>query len=776
MIDTLDNMRATQPADPGTPSDPDDGNGARRLDTFGGVFTPSILTILGVVLYLLVPWTVGNLGLGGAMLVIVLSHVISLSTGLSVSSIATNRTVGAGGAYYMISRSLGAPAGAAVGIPLFCAQALSVAFYAVGFSESIVHLLPADLGHPVLNIFLDPRVGAGLSALILCFIAMKSAEAAIKVQYFVMAAIGLSLVAIFVGGISKSPAEIEWFMSEQTRSSLPKTHSFSEVFAVFFPAVTGIMAGVSMSGDLKDPRKSLPKGTLLAIGVGFVVYMIVPVFIAMNFSPAELLDPNHTVDGKPAYVGEYALFVHAGFLKPLVYLGLWGATLSSAVGSILAAPRTLQALATDGLAPKILAKGHGPANEPLIGMWVTFVLAMLGVLLGSLDAIATLLTIFFLATYGITNLACGLELWAANPSFRPTFRVSHWISLSGAAACFYVMSIIDLGSMAAAACICVCIYIFVQRRSLNTTYGDARHGLWSALARTALHHLSKTDYHDQNWRPNLLIFGGPAQRRRYLLEMGASVVQERGITSYIEMLNGEVNELAPIRKEKAKDLVELSGDYPNVFFRVDIVPDVYRGVVTTTQSYGIGSLEANTVMLGWPNKSERAAAYFQMLKELVQLENTVMAVNYDERRRFGRRREIHIWWGGFQANGGMMLLITYLIRAHHRWQNATVKVLTVVGSEEDRVLALAGLGRVLKSARLEAEPVVILRQGEAIEELMSNYSRRADLAILGLRLPENEMDSVSLFDHYNSLLSNLPTTVLVHSGGAFNAAPVLFDS
>jgi solute carrier family 12 sodium/potassium/chloride transporter 2 len=531
------------------------------------------------------------------------------------------------------------------------------------------------------------------------------------------------------------------------------------------------MAGVSMSGDLKDARRSLPLGTLYAIGAGFIIYMGLALLLGMNFSVQTL-----AADTSPAKgIQNYVLFDNA-LAKPLVFLGLWGATLSSAVGSILAAPRTLQALAVDGAAPRFLAKGSGPTNEPVIGLWVTFGLAVLGVTLGSLDAIAQVLTIFFLATYGITNLACGLEIWAANPSFRPTFRISAWVPLFGAGACFYVMSIINLAATAAAGCICLIIYTIVQRRSLNTTFGDARHGLWSALVRTALKRLHQSDYHDQNWRPNLLIFGGSTERRNYLLEMGGSVVQEQGITSYIQMLQGSVEELAPVRREKQVALNQAQGDYPNVFFRVDIVPDVYRGIVTTAQSYGIGSLAANTVMLGWPKKSERADRYFATLRELVQLENTLMIVNYDEERRYGERKEIHIWWRGLQANGGIMLLLAYLITADLRWRGAKVKVLTVVQSEDDKLVAQAGLARVFESARLNAEPVVLMSNGLPVNDLMAQYSRHADLAILGLRLPNKEDDAKQLFEHYNSLLTSLPSTVLVHSGGAFKAAPVLFDN
>ena len=193
----------------------------KRFGYFGGVFTPSILTILGVIMYLRFGWVVGNAGLGGAILIVVISHVLSLTTALSVSSIATNRTVGTGGAYFMISRSLGGPAGAAIGIPLFLGQALSVAFYVVGFTEALVAIVPEAAQHFTTI--------ASAALVLLTLVSLKSAEAALKIQYVIMAAIALSLVSIFLRGSENPPEEVTWFNSEGA--------GFATVFAVFFPAV-----------------------------------------------------------------------------------------------------------------------------------------------------------------------------------------------------------------------------------------------------------------------------------------------------------------------------------------------------------------------------------------------------------------------------------------------------------------------------------------------------------------------------------------------------------
>ena len=468
-----------------------------RFNWFSGVFTPSILTVLGVVMYLLLGFTTGSVGLGMMLIIVVITHMITGATALSVSSIATNRTVGTGGAYFMISRSLGPSVGSAVGIPLFLAQALSVTFYVVGFAEAFHQLLPEI-----------PIVVTGSAInLVVLGLAYWNADLAIKAQYFVMAAIGLSLLSFFTGTTGDFPVSIEWFNQDGA--------SFVEVFAVFFPAATGIMAGVSMSGDLQNPRKDIPKGIMLVVATSLLVYVAFPVWLSLNFSNDDLVNNLEAV-------------FDIASIPVLIYVGVFGATLSSALGSILSAPRTLQALATDGHVPRFFARGYGNDNEPRMGTILTFVLAQLGVLVGSLEAIAPVLTMFFLATYGAINMASGLETWAANPSFRPTFRVPAPISLAAAVACFYVMSIINLPAMLLAAVVLVGLFAFTQRRTLDSAFGDARHGIWSALVLAGLRNVHTGKEHPVNWRPNLVVMGGDIGERQHLLQISSALVQSRG--------------------------------------------------------------------------------------------------------------------------------------------------------------------------------------------------------------------------------------------------------
>ncbi len=717
----------------------------RRFGAFSGVFTPSVLTILGVIMYLRLGWATGQVGLLGILGIVLLSHVITIATGLSIASLATSRTVGVGGAYNIISRSLGAPAGAAIGIPLFLAQALSVTFYIVGFTESLRPIFPN----------MDERVVGSAVLVLLVVISGKSADLAIKAQYVILAAIALSLVSLFLGSGSNPPDRITWLVSDGV--------GFTAVFAVFFPAVTGIMAGVGMSGDLRNPKTDLPRGTLAAITVGMIVYLILPVWFSMNAGPGELQD-NTDIAWRIAAI------------PALIFIGVWGATISSAVGSVLTAPRTLQALAGDGLAPAALGRGSGPANEPRIALALTFALAETGILLGNLDVIAPILTMFFLATYGLTNLACGLEKWAASPGFRPAFVVPAGVSLLGSLACFYVMSIINLPAMLIALFFCGVIFVFTGRRDLGTTYGDARHGIWSALVRSALLKLRQASFHPGNWRPNLVILGGNPEKRPWLLHLGSALVQERGIVTYFLLLTGKVRDRATKRLAITRELeLEFRDVHPNVFFRVDVVPDVYPGIVQVAQSYGVGSFEANTIMLGWPSQPRNRRGYVQMLRELLHLDRSLLLVHSDPDRGLGDRQTIHIWWGGLPGNGGLMLLLAHLLLADPEWRDAKVTLITVVDTEEQRRQASQSKERIIEDARIDAKTEVLLREGRPIAQIMAETSGEADLTIMGIGLPSTDDQADAFFERMNRMLAGMPTTLLVRSARTFRGEPVLFE-
>lgn len=385
----------------------------KGLNTLEGVYVPTLLTILGVIMYLRLGWVVGNVGLWGALLIIVLAHVITVTTTLAMSSMLTNIKIGAGGAYAIISRSLGMEMGGAIGIPLYFSQAISVAFYIAGFSELWVTFFPS---HSI--ILVGVIVWAVLTAL-----SIISTRLAFRVQYFILAAVILSIISFLIGpSLNDGPMVLSGTMSEA---------SFWATFAIFFPAVTGILTGATMSGDLANPGKSIIKGTFAAVVTGFVIYIFLAVWFARQ-APQNLLLSDTMI-----------IFKLARF-DFLIIAGVMGAVLSSALSTLVSAPRTLAALAEDRVIPfgpffsKKTKKG-----EPLHAILLSSLISLIVIVLGNLNSLAVLLTMFFLTTYLMINLVVLIEQGTGISSFRPTMAMSIFVPLVGTVGCFSVMLLIN---------------------------------------------------------------------------------------------------------------------------------------------------------------------------------------------------------------------------------------------------------------------------------------------------------------------------------------------
>ncbi len=703
------------------------------LGTFGGVFTPSILTILGVIMYLRFGWVVGNVGLTGTFLIVTLSTMITFLTALSIAAIATDQRVRIGGAYYMISRSLGIEAGGSVGIPLFLAQGLSVALYTVGFAESVVGVFP----------FLNVRAVGLVTTLAVAGLALTSAHAAIRAQYVTMGAIALSLLSLFLGTpVESTPAELALAASHDPAP-------FWVVFAVFFPAVTGIMAGVNMSGDLQNPGRSIPRGTFSAILVGYGVYMAIPVFMVWRGETGALIsDP--LVMRRIAFWGDAIL------------LGVWGATLSSAVGSILGAPRVLQALARDGILPRSLhwlGNGSGPQDAPRAGTLVTLGLALVAVWFGNLNIIAPVLTMFFLTTYGVLNISAGIEKLIQSPSFRPLFKV-HWsLSLLGAAGCFGVMFLINPVATVVAVLVVLAMFLLLERQGLEAAWGDVRMGIWLALTRAGLLRLKK-QVDPRNWRPHLLVLSGAPMKRWHLLELASSITHNRGILNVATVLGTPSVSLERKRALESGIRDFLSKRGIESLVRVVSADDPFAGSEVLVETYGLGTLVPNTILLGDNLDPDHRARYCRMVERFYFARKNVIIVREDELRGYGDRRTIDIWWGGLQGNGALMLILAYLLQSSIRWQRARVRLKMVVPSEDAAREARKNLEVMAERTRTGAEPHVLVSNGKHFFDILEDSSSDADLVLMGIARPEE-----GGFEEYYAALRDrtdgLPSTLFV---------------
>lgn len=701
------------------------GKQGYSFGTFKGVFTPSVLTILGVVMYLRFGWVLGSVGLPATLLIVTIATLITFLTGLSLSALATNMKVGGGGAYYIISRSLGLEAGAAIGVPLFFAQAFGIAFYVSGFTEAVV----ANLG-PLLPVWMTAQVIAVSTLILLTVLATISADLAMKVQFLIFAMIIASLGSFFAGAsVSGVSGDV----------LIPKGTGFWAVFAVFFPAVTGIEAGIAMSGDLKNPARALPLGTLGAVGVGYLIYMTIPVLLHQNVADTGLLlNPN--------ILRSVARW---GFL---IVAGVFAASLSSALGALLGAPRTLQALANDRILPRFIGRGFGKEQaDPRIATVLSFGVALAAVLLGNLNMIAPILSMFFLTSYGLLNLSAGLEGLIESPSWRPRFKVHFGISLAGAAGCFVVMLMINVGATLIAILVAALVYTLVKRRRLNAHWGDMRYGILTLLARFAIERLNKLKPDERTWQPNILALSGSPASRWHLVQMAHSLAMQSSALTVASILPVE-----DWSAEKVKSMEETVRDYLNkreidALVKIFPSPDMLTGAKALVRAYGYGPLTPNTILLGDTERRSSFEGFAELIQLVYRTNRNLIMIRESEHEGAKEADTIDVWWGGNESNIGLILTLAYQIRKSPAWRESKLVVKMIVETEEEREAATLRLTTFLEEQRIPADAEILIKRLPSVFDIIRQSSADAGLVFMGMR-PPGEDESVEAYSRYYSTL------------------------
>jgi len=714
-----------------------------KFGTFSGVFTPSILTILGVIMYLRLPYIIGEAGLLYTLGIIVVAHIISVTTGLSVSTIATDKKVKAGGTYYMISRSLGLPIGGTLGLALFVGLSFSVSLYLIGFSESL--LAAANIEPDIDKI----RITGTIALLCVTILTFISTSLAMKTQYFIMAAIVLSLISIFIGAKGH-----EFHVDSPLLLNPLSTVAPIVLFGIFFPAVTGFEAGVSMSGDLEDPKKSIPRGTILAIVVGLLVYIVLACFFAF------------TVDGE-ALRSDPNVLTKISRYGWLVTIGILGATLSSALGSILGAPRILQATATDKISPKFFSKGYGATNEPRNALLITFIIAEAGILIGELNVIARIVSIFFITTYGFLNLSCAFEGWTS-ADFRPSFKAPVWVSLIGAIACFLVMIKLDIVATIGASVILGLLFLFLKRRELTLQSGDAWSGVWASLVKSGLEKLSKEKLEVRNWRPNVIMFCGGENERPHLAELGMAIIGKLGILSSFELIQSD----KPLLVKQSVD-ISPEQEEKKYFHHKYECRNVYEGMSEITRIYGFSGIEPNTVLMGWSLKTKRKEEFLQLIRGVHKNDFNSIFLSYDEEKKFGENKSIDIWWGGSGRNLSLAINLLRHLTSSPLWKEAMIRLLVINpdNTQEERVYR--SIERIVGQFRVDLKIKIINNGIDQLtdREIIEQESDLTDLTIIGIS--EHEYDTIEKsYDKISFLADKLRTTMFINASSVFDEVDI----
>ncbi|ELS00947.1 amino acid transporter [Xenococcus sp. PCC 7305] len=688
----------------------------KLYNSFEGVFKPTLLTILGAIMYLRVGWVVGNAGLLGGMLIILAALSITFATGLSLSSIASNTRLEAGGPYAMIAKALGLEVGGAIGIPLFLSQAFAVAMYIFGFREGWLRIFPQ---HPALIVDLSVF-------LLVLAIASISARLAFRIQYLVMALVIISLVSIFASPNFWTSQQPLVLIGEFPGSAAQEGISFWGVFAVFFPAVTGIMSGVNMSGELQNSRKNIPIGTLSAIGVSSIVYLALCWWASRVDSPAEL-------------VKNYTIMIDQAFWKPAVLAGLLAATFSAALSSIVGAPRILVALARDEVIPQGRWIGKLGANgEPRRGIFLTSLFVLAALMIRDLNAIASLITMFFLITYATLNLVVLLESQLGLMNFRPTFKIPQLIPLYGFASCLFAMLVIDARFSFIAIAIVLFIYFQLVKKPDNPRVtGDVRSGIFEAIAQWAAKKVIEIDINNfRAWRPILLV---PIEDSSQLLgqfRLLLDISQPEGSIQLLGLAQ------SPSVRDFAHRLQKLAAAFRrrSIFttFSILKVTTYIDGILAVLQSSQNTFFRPNILCLKAPKLPTDWEVMQPLLAEAQQLEIGIMLLGLHPLAGMGRVEVINLWLtpqlGEIPLSeklkkGNLNLTMLMALRLYRSWQGS-LNLITVVNSNEEVPMARQYIEELRDLCRIPNQATTFVLVGEFNSCII--HAPQSDMDFIGL--------------------------------------------
>uniref|UniRef100_A0A8C4DLF7 Solute carrier family 12 member 6 n=1 Tax=Dicentrarchus labrax TaxID=13489 RepID=A0A8C4DLF7_DICLA len=769
-----------------------------QMGTFMGVYLPCLQNIFGVILFLRLTWVVGSAGVLQGLCIVFICCCCTMLTAISMSAIATNGVVPAGGAYFMISRSLGPEFGGAVGLCFYLGTTFAGAMYILGAIEILLMYIapkaaifeskhPEGEGAAMLN---NMRVYGSICLLLMSLLVFVGVKYVNKLASIFLACVIVSIVSIYVGALVSAfrPPSVqvekttylwkrfcqgtelnascdEYFNSNNfskieaipglasgiisenlwsaylskgdvvekgsLHSSLvshpASTHqpyvfadittSFTLLVGIFFPSVTGIMAGSNRSGDLKDAQRSIPIGTILAILTTSIVYLSSVVLFGACIDGVVLRDKfGDSVKGN-LVVGTLA------WPTPwVIVIGSFFSTCGAGLQSLTGAPRLLQAIAKDNIIPFLRVFGHGKANgEPTWAMLLTALIAELGILIASLDLVAPILTMFFLMCYLFVNLACALQTLLRSPNWRPRFSYYHWtLSFLGMTICLALMFISSWYYAIVAMVIASMIYKYIEYHGAEKEWGDGIRGLSLSAARYALLRLEEGPPHTKNWRPQVLVllkldedahvksprlltFASQLKAGKGLTIVG-TVVSGNFLQSYGEALAAEQTLKHLMDKERVKG-----------FYQCIVAQKPREGISHMIQSSGLGGMKPNTVVMGWPHawrQSEDPQAWKTFINTVRVTTAAHLALLVPKNiSLFPSNSEpctegyIDVWW--IVHDGGMLMLLPFLLRQHKVWRKCGMRIFTVAQMEDNSIQMKKDLATFLYHLRIEAEVEVV---------------------------------------------------------------------
>lgn len=715
------------------------------------VFFTAISTILGAILFLRFGFAIGTLGFWGVFFLIIIGHLVTIPTALALSEIATNKRVEGGGEYFIISRSFGLNIGSTIGITLYLAQAISIAFYIIAFTEAFTFFF--DFIYSIFGINMPQQfISVPSMVLLALLIIKKGANMGVKTLYIICGILFLSLFLFFLGG-TKTP-DIATVVANNAFDNfkLKNFDNFFIVFAICFPAFTGMTAGVGLSGELKNPGRSIPIGTIAGTLIGMIVYFCVAFKLSTSATTADLLS-NQLIMSKIAIGGAF-----------IVPIGLAAATASSALGSALVAPRTLQALAKDKIFPSkkinnFFIKEREKDGEPINASIFTCALALIFVLMGDLNAVAQIISMFFILTYGSLSLISFLHHFGSSPSYRPVFKSRWWISLIGFVVSVWVMFRINMFYAIVAFILLILIYIYINyyhknRRGFESIFTNTISQLMRNLRLFFQKQSEKQLLAD--WRPSVICVSDKSFLRTKAIALLNWISYKYGFATYLHEIKGNYNKENYEKAKLEKQLIIAEhDDKSSVFIDTIISNDRLAAMSQAVQIPGISGMANNMVLFDFDKNND------EEIKTAINSFNIVNEGNFDfmflstTNKLTTFKGGIHIWINHVDENNtNLMIMLSFIISTHHNWKRSNIKVHVVTNGKEhldfvDNFKELINSGRI--PIMMKNVEFIECKQNEGYKDIINSKSETAGLTVIGITKELINKHNYDLFKNYDKI-------------------------
>ncbi|XDV19322.1 hypothetical protein PO909_024811 [Leuciscus waleckii] len=797
-----------------------------RFGWVTGVMIRCMLNIWGVILFLRLSWITSQAGILLTWVIILMSVLVTSITALSVSAISTNGRVSSGGAYFMISRTLGPELGGPIGVVFSFANALACALNTVGFSETVRDLL-IEYDSQIVDSVNDVRIIGSITVTMLLLISLAGMEWEAKTQILFFLVLMVAFINYFVGTVIPATPQkqsmgffsyrSEIFMENLFPDWRGPDGDFFRMFAIFFPSAIGILAGANISGDLKEPEIAIPRGTLMAIFCTTISYLAISSTVGAcvlrdasgNLNDSLPLNFTEACEGLSCSLGwnftecqqsgscafglsnNFQVLIQVSGFGPLIYAGIFAATLSSALAFLVSAPKVFQCLCRDNIYPYIgfFGKGYGKNSEPLRAYLLCYIIAMCFILIAELNVIAPLISNFFLCSYALINFSCFHASITNSPGWRPSFRYySPWTGLFGAVISVVLMFLLTWWAALISLGLIIFLFGYVAYKKPEVNWGSSVQASTYNMALSYSVSLAGVEDHVKNYRPQCLVLTGPPNLRPALVDFVGCFTKNVSL-----MICGDIlmeDEKSVVSQRNTNDMIKwLNQRKVRSFYTAFKASSLRDGARHLLQASGLGKLKPNILVVGfkmnWQESSSQViedyintiydsfdsnhgVCVLRMMDGLdvrdelqtevnpafemdeaiesdpqnsdadSDVDNTKSTVTDQIKTVFQNKqgkKTIDVYW--ISDDGGLTLLVPYLLTRRKRWRRCQVRVF-IIGEQQTMENDRKEMMTLLQRFRLDVHDVIVMTDSE--RPPLAKNTRRFEETLAPFRLNEAQLD------------------------------------